>query len=343
MFRPATRSKVLVVSVMERVLSLSMRPKILKDVVGQDSLVRCIVTQFKSKRIPHFWIFHGPVGSGKTTLARMVALSLQLGKSIDTLSLNDWRGTSKFDTSELNAANTNGVDDIRNLVKNLCYKPMPPSTCKIIIFDEAHQLSSAAQNCLITETEDVANHVYFIFCTSNVSKIIPALQRRAFLVEPKSLESLSSNSLIKRAAKVSGFKGDTQPLLSILPDGIAPGLLLQAAERFFCGYSPEESTSSHSMDTKLDLLSLYRAIKEKKWTETTSILKKAGKNDVYPIRNYLTACMKNELLSSSLPRAYTLSKAIKLFDHQKDDDCLASLVSSVCQIYVTLNPPPSKA
>jgi len=323
----------------DRVLSLSMRPKVIKDIVGQDKLVACLVNQFKSGRVPHFWIFHGVVGSGKTTLARMVALALQKNKSIDKLTLKDWDGATKLDTREYNAANTNGVDDIRQVISGMSFKPNFPSKCKIVIFDEAHQITVPAQNCLITSTEDVSDHIFFIFCTSNLTKIIPALRRRAFLVEPEALNASSTQILLSKAAKESGFSGETAPLSGAIQPDMSPGLLLQAAERFFCGYSPEESSST-STETKLDMYKMYSFVKVGNWSETSKLLRATTKTDVYAVRGYLLACLRNEILSSPHSKAHFVSKSIKvLAGMDSDPTCLVTLIANICQVCTLLKPP----
>ena len=69
----------------DRVLALSMRPNSFQELVGQDAIIETITTQFKSTRIPHFFIISGPIGSGKTTLARIIAMILQCGNDYENI------------------------------------------------------------------------------------------------------------------------------------------------------------------------------------------------------------------------------------------------------------------
>ncbi|KAL0045583.1 hypothetical protein WJX82_010634 [Trebouxia sp. C0006] len=123
------------------------------------------------------------------------------------------------------------------------YHPLPPSKAKVVILDEAHQLSNAAQNAMITETEDVADHVYYIFCTSAINKIIPALKRRAFIVHPKALSKSAIDELVTSAEEAANYQSDTESLRDALKnsDVTSPGLVLQATEKFFTGVTAEES------------------------------------------------------------------------------------------------------
>ena len=158
-----------------RVLSISMRPENLEEFLCTDT-VEIVKKQFESKRIPHFFLLVGESGSGKTTLARIITMKLQ-----NTNIYN----TSKYDIKEINGSDKNGVDDVRQILNTINFKPMGPSLAKVIIIDEAHQLTTAAQNALLKDTEDTPEHVYFILCTNNDSKILAALKRRAFIIQTK--------------------------------------------------------------------------------------------------------------------------------------------------------------
>jgi DNA polymerase-3 subunit gamma/tau len=131
----------------DRVLSLSMRPKLLEELCRKETeLVISLENQFSTGRIPHFYILHGPIGSGKTTFARILAMALQLGpKEVAPFNIPPeiWE-KYKDDIKEINAANQNGVDDVRALIETMKYMPIAPSKAKVVILDEAHQLTTAA-------------------------------------------------------------------------------------------------------------------------------------------------------------------------------------------------------
>ena len=318
----------------DRVLALSMRPKLLEDFVGQDDLLETLKKQFSTGRIPHFYLIHGPVGSGKTSLARILAMALQKGNNL-SLAPDDWMNYKRLDINEINAANKNGIDDIRSIVETMRYQPIMPSRVKVVIMDEAHQLTVAAQNALITETEDVAKHVYYIFCTSNVGKIIPALQRRAYMITPKPLGEEESIELLKKAAEFVGFnEDDIAPLHEAI--GMAsltsPGLILQAAEKFFSGIPPNESVF-HCEGCKVDTMQICRTVASGSWKETSNVIKGMTKTDIPMVRNCLMGYLKTMLIKNTGNKALVVAKAIKnIADNSafEQDQCLPSFLASVC-------------
>ena len=319
----------------DRILSLSLRPKNLQDYVGQEDLVTLLENQFVSGRIPHFYILHGPIGSGKTTLARILALAIQLDPKLGEARLNptesDWKQYKRYEIKEINAANQNGIDDIRSIVDSMKYQPIAPSRARIVILDEAHQLTTAAQNTLLAETEDVLNHVYYIFCTSNLAKIIPALQRRAYIVSPKSLSENDVKNLLERAAEFTSFEEDVQPLVNaLMKNGIlSPGLILQSAEKFFNGMPPDESVF-HSDITNLDTMAICRAVAAGSWKDTAKLLKQMAKSDIVMLKNCILGYLKSMLLSANGNRAIQLAKAIRSIADENGDDNIPLFLANVC-------------
>jgi hypothetical protein len=315
-----------------RVVSLAMRPRNLKEMVGQEEMCREIRDQFKSGRVPHFFIIHGDVGCGKTTLARIIALALQCGKDMDDLDECDWSMYGKYEITEINAANKNGVDDVRALVEGMKYKPIAPSRVRVAILDEAHQLTAAAQNTLITETEDVSNYVFYIFCTSNVSKIIPALQRRAHMLVPKSLTTESVNALLLKVKMFLEIEDEfnLKELIEVLEinNVTTAGCVVQAAEKFFMGVPAHEcvGTGNNSLNPKINSLSLCRAVAAGNYTNVCVLFADVTKNDVHALRACILGYLKTILLKTG---RLQVAIAIKYLS-ENSDDSLPMFLASLC-------------
>ncbi len=320
----------------EQVLSLSMRPKSLSDMVGQDELINALNEQFASNRIPHFYIISGPIGCGKTTLSKILSLIIQTAADAENIKdVNNlpWDRYKVYDIMEINAANKNGIDDIRQLVETMKYKPLAPSKAKIVILDEAHQLTTAAQNALLTETEDTANHVFYIFCTSCVTKIIPALQRRAYIISPKLLTDEKIKELIVKGASKCKFEESIDSLHEILlvNDIRSPGLILQAAEKFFNGI-PAHVCISLNSDISINSLEFCRTVLKGEWKKSAGFLKDITKTEVNALRNCLLGYMKNTLVKSTGNKALIIAKCIQMFANNNGDEgiCLPTFVANVC-------------
>ena len=323
----------------DRVLSLSMRPKTLQDCVGQQELVTALEYQFQVGRIPHFYIVHGPIGAGKTTFARILALALQRGPlAVDAFAIpaEMWQTYKRYDIKEINAANQNGVDDIRALIETMRYQPIAPSKVKVVILDEAHQLTQAAQNALLTETEDVAKHVYYIFCTSNLTKIIPALQRRAYMVSPKGLTTDDVYALLEKAAEEAAFVEDIKPLYEALyvNSVSSPGLVLQAAEKFFSGIPATESVTNFTIG-KFDTLAICKAVSKGDWKESAKMLKDLTKEEVVTMKMCILGYMKAILMKTNGAKASTMARAIRIL--ADDNDMLPRFLANVCLTCETIS------
>ena len=161
-----------------KVLARKYRPQKFSNLVGQDQLVEILKNSIVNNRLAHAYILTGVRGVGKTTTARLIAMSINCLKRDknscepcgDCDSCKSLRVDSNLDVIEMDAASNTGVDDVREIIENVKYKPLI-SKYKIFIIDEVHMLSKSAFNALLKTLEEPPPHVKFIFATTEIKKI----------------------------------------------------------------------------------------------------------------------------------------------------------------------------
>ncbi len=185
------------------VLARKYRPQNFDDLVGQDALVQTLTNAIKNNRLHHAYILTGIRGVGKTTTARIIAKALNCigldGKSGPTVhpcgvcenckAITEGR---HIDVMELDAASHTGVDDIREILDGVRYKPTN-ARYKIYIIDEVHMLSKSAFNALLKTLEEPPSHVKFIFATTEIRKVPVTILSRCqrFDLQRISIEDLT--------------------------------------------------------------------------------------------------------------------------------------------------------
>lgn len=165
------------------------RPKSFKEVVGQPEAVRILQTKLKGD-FPHAVLFTGPSGCGKTTLARILREKLNCSDS---------------DFSEINAADTRGIEDIRNIATRMRLSPMSKDGCRVWIIDECHQLTSDAQSALLKMLEDTPSHVYFMLATTDPQKLKQTIKTRCTEIKVRPLSPTELQELTKRVCENEGL------------------------------------------------------------------------------------------------------------------------------------------
>ena len=160
-----------------KVLSLKYRPKVFEDLIGQEVVAETIINSIKSKKVPNAYLFTGIRGVGKTTIARIIAKSLNCSNGLDKLCRDDLcenckaiSNSNHIDVLEMDAASKTGVDDVRDLIEFSRYGPTT-ANYKIFIIDEVHMLSKQAFNALLKTLEEPPEYLKFIFATTEIKKI----------------------------------------------------------------------------------------------------------------------------------------------------------------------------
>ena len=161
-----------------KVLARKYRPQRFGDLIGQEALVKTLSNAIINNRVAHAYLLSGVRGVGKTTTARLIAMALNCETRSSDLfepcgkcdSCTSIRGDQNMDVIEIDAASKTGVDDIREIIDNVKYKPVK-CKYKVFIIDEVHMLSKNAFNALLKTLEEPPPHVKFIFATTEVKKI----------------------------------------------------------------------------------------------------------------------------------------------------------------------------
>lgn len=265
-------------------LQLKYRPKHLDDVIGQDAVIKSIRKAIASSTPPHSFIFTGPAGVGKTTIARILAAGFNCGPG---------------SIIEVDAASNSGVDAMKEVVSTARYMGFGAQPNKAYIVDEAHRLSKQAWDSLLKAIEEPPPHVYYFFCTSEAGKI------------PETIITRCNNYLLKPIRY-----DDILDLLEFVCDKedyrTSDGVLKQIGQA--CGGSARHALVMLNMVSEIDdpsevarileqpldnaeIIDLARALVKGKmrWEDVQAGLKALGDTNAETIRiiivNYLNACI----------------------------------------------------
>ncbi len=219
-----------------KVLALKYRPSTFKDLIGQEVVAETIYNSIKHNRSANAYLFTGIRGVGKTTIARIIAKSLNCLNGVDKLCNKNYCdncaaiiNSNHIDVLEMDAASKTGVDDVRDLIEFSRYGPTS-AKYKIFIIDEVHMLSKQAFNALLKTLEEPPEYLKFIFATTEIKKIPVTVVSRCqrfdlsrvyskdlfkFIKEVKNKENGKINDdVLKLIVKIS--EGSVRDALSLL-------------------------------------------------------------------------------------------------------------------------------
>ena len=220
----------------KKVLALKYRPIVLQDLIGQEIISETIFNSIKFNKIPNAFLFHGIRGTGKTSIARIIAKALNCENGIENLCKNKFcknceaiSSSNHLDVIEQDCATATGIDSVRDLIE-FCRYPPSMGKFKVLILDEIQAMSKAGAQSLLKILEEPPNYVKFVFCTTEIKKILVTMLSRcsrfdlsrvkhdtlfAYLKKIKVLENGNiSDDALKLICKCS--EGSVRDALSLL-------------------------------------------------------------------------------------------------------------------------------
>lgn len=195
------------------VLYRKYRPQSFEEVIGQEHVVQTLTNSIKGNTISHAYLFSGPRGSGKTTIARLFAKTINCEKPNGAEPCNKCSSCQEImagksiDLIEIDAASHTGVDDVRELIDGIKFAPVR-SKYKIFIIDECHQLSKSAANALLKTLEEPPAHAIFLLATTESHKMIPTIVSRCQRFDFKKLQAPEIIKKLQFISKKENVKFD---------------------------------------------------------------------------------------------------------------------------------------
>src|SRR5512133_563064 len=200
------------------------RPQSFEEVVGQEAVVRTLSNAIAGDAVRQAYLFAGPRGTGKTSMARILAKCLNCAQGPTTTpdgtchACRAIAGGTSLDVIEMDAASQRGIDDIREIRDRVVLQPVE-GNYKVYILDEAHQLTDAAWNALLKLIEEPPPHLVFVFCTTDLSKVLPTVRSRCqtFVFQRPRLQELVK--VLRQIADAEGADAPDQALALVARSG----------------------------------------------------------------------------------------------------------------------------
>lgn len=248
------------------------RSKNFDELVGQEAIKRTLTNSLLSGKISHAYLFSGPRGTGKTSVARLFAKALNCEEGIghicnhcsNCVAVNDG---SHPDIIEIDAASNSGVEEVRTLIEQVKYSPIK-GTKKVYIIDEVHMMTNSAFNALLKTLEEPPEYCVFILCTTEPYKLLPTILSRCQRYEFKKISDDELRKLLLRvllAEKVTCTEPALRLIIELSNGGARDCLSLLDQIISYCGSSIDEPSiiKMFGLTTAQEKIDLLKAIKAK--------------------------------------------------------------------------------
>ena len=279
---------------MQEALYRKYRPDSLKKLVGQPDAITLIEKQIKNNNLSHAYLFSGPRGVGKTSLARIIATTL----GCDPV----------FDITEIDAASHNKVDDIRELNDSINFIASSPGKKRVFILDEVHMLSNAASNAFLKTLEEPPEHVIFILATTEPERVLETIKSRTTHIAFKRIGNDQIISTLNEIGKNEKIKinDDVLSYIANQSDGSlrdAINLFEQTHNTFGNKATIDDLYSILGKVSIADLQQIIESINTQDTSEILNILKVNYSKGLQPldILNSITELFRNIFYFKYLP------------------------------------------
>ena len=303
-----------------KALYRTYRPSTFDEVAGQEHIVRTLKNALATGKLAHAYLFAGPRGTGKTTMAKLLAKALNCDEGIGH-QCNECKNCTAIiegthpDVLELDAASNNGVDEIRDLIDKVKYGTIL-GRYKVYIIDEVHMLSTGAFNALLKTLEEPPEHVIFILATTEPHKILPTILSRCQRYDFTKLSDQDIKNRLKAVLEKEGvdYNEDAIDIIISLADGgmrDALSILDQVL-----------AYSGNKLDTQ-DILDIFALeSKEEKIELLNSIIKKDVSDVLSRINRYISLGTDIKRLTDDL---LIILKDILIYQSSRNVSCLEAL------------------
>ena len=299
---------------MQEALYRKYRPSSLDELIGQSDAVQLIGEQIKNNNLSHAYLFSGPRGVGKTSLARIIATTI----GCDPV----------FDITEIDAASHNKVDDVRELNDSVNFIASSPGKKRVFILDEVHMLSNAASNAFLKTLEEPPDHVIFILATTEPDRVIETIRSRTTQIAFKRIKNSDIITSLEKISKAEKIKLSKEILEYIANQ--SDGSLRDAINLF-------EQTFS-TFGNKATMEQLYSILGKVTTTDLFQILQAMGTQDTAAVLQVLRENYRNGLQAIDILNSITdLFRNLFYFKYLPEDENFVSLSDSEKELIKNCN------